>query len=80
LIMQVSRSTVSYPGGALRPLAAALRAIAGGPTVPVALHLDLFDTAELMQHGAAVGFSSIGLDVHCLSYEERIAKVSRAAR
>jgi fructose-bisphosphate aldolase class II len=80
VILQVSRSTVSYHGGALRPLAAALRAIAGAATVPVALHLDLLNTAELMRHGAAVGFSSIGLDVHCLSHEERIAKVSRAAR
>jgi len=80
VILQVSRSTVSYHGGALRPLAAALRAIAGAATVPVALHLYLVNTAELMRHGAAVGFSSIELDVHCLSYEERIAKVSRAAR
>lgn len=80
VILQVSRSTVSYHGGALRSLAAALRAIAGGATVPVALHLDLVDTAELMRHGAAVGVSSIELDVHCLSYEERIANVSRAAR
>ena len=80
VILQVSRSTVSYHGGAFRPLAAALLAIAGAATVPVALHLDLLNTAELMRHGAAVGFSSIGLDVHCLSHEERIAKVSRAAR
>src|SRR6185437_8559049 len=80
VILQVSRSTVSYHGGALRPLAAALRAIAGAATVPVALYLYLVNTAELMRHGAAVGFSSIELDVHCLSYEERIAKVSRAAR
>jgi len=72
--LQVSRSTVSYHGGALRPLAAALRAIAGAATVPVALYLYLVNTAELMRHGAAVGFSSIELDVHCLSYEERIAR------
>lgn len=80
VILQVSRSTVSYHGGALRPLAVALRAIASAATVPVALHLDSVDSGELMRHGAAVGFSSIGLDVGCLPYEERIAKVSRAAR
>ena len=80
VILQVSRSTVSYHGGALRPLTAALRAIAAAATVPVALHLDVVDTGELMRHGAAVGFSSIGLDVRGLSYEERIAKLSRAAR
>lgn len=80
VILQVSRSTVSYHGGALRPLAAALRAIAGAATVPVALHLDLVDSAELMRYGAALGFSSIGLDIRCFPYEERIAKVSNAAR
>src|SRR5438045_1437683 len=80
VILQVSRSTVSYHGGALRPLAAALRAIAGAATVPVALHLESVDSAELMRYVAALGFSSIGLDIRCFPYEERIAKVSRAAR
>jgi fructose-bisphosphate aldolase class II len=40
----------------------------------------LVDSGELMRYGAAVGFSSIGLDVGCLPYAERVAKVSRAAR
>ena len=80
VILQVSRSTVAYHGGALRPLVAALRAIADAATVPVALHLDLVDSAELMRYGAAFGFSSIGLDPRGFPYEEQIAKVSRAAR
>ena len=40
----------------------------------------MVDSGELMRYAAAVGFSSIGLDVGCLSYEERITTVSRAAR
>jgi fructose-bisphosphate aldolase class II len=80
VILQVSRSTVSYHGSALRPLAVALRAIASAATVPVSLHLDSVDSGDLMRYGAALGFSSVGLDVGSLPYEERIAKVSRAAR
>jgi fructose-bisphosphate aldolase class II len=39
----------------------------------------MVNSDELMRYGAAVGFSSIGLDVGYVPYEERIAKVSRAA-
>ena len=49
VILQVSRSTVCYHGGALRPLAVALRAIASAATVPVSLHLDLVDSGELIR-------------------------------
>jgi fructose-bisphosphate aldolase, class II len=80
VILQVNRSTVSHHGGALLPLAAALSAIAAAATVPVALHLDSVDGGDLMRHGAAVGFSSMGIDVGRLPYEERVTKVSAAAR
>ncbi len=53
VILQVSENTVKFHGGRLRPLAAALAALASEAAIPVSLHLDHVQTADLWLAAAA---------------------------
>src|SRR5689334_22487844 len=61
VILQLSQNAVRYHG-ALRPIAAAARAVAELAPVPVALHLDHATETELVHEVVALGFGSVMFD------------------
>jgi fructose-bisphosphate aldolase class II len=62
----------------LRPLAAALAALASEATVPVSLHLDHVEAAELWRAAADAGYSSVMVDGGSLPYDENVAVTADA--
>ncbi|WP_029113846.1 class II fructose-bisphosphate aldolase [Mycobacterium sp. URHB0044] len=78
VILQVSENTVKFHGGHLRPLAAALAALAAEAGVPVSLHLDHAETADLWQGAPAAGYSSVMVDCGSLPYERNLAATAEA--
>jgi fructose-bisphosphate aldolase class II len=73
VILQVSENTVKFHGGLIRPLAAALAALASEAEVPVSLHLDHAESADLWHDAAAAGYSSVMVDCASLPYERNVA-------
>ena len=80
VILQLSQNAVAFHHGTVRPLAAALLELAGAAHVPVSLHLDHVEDAELIHHGAAAGFSSVMVDAGRLPYAENAIETARHAR
>lgn len=78
VIIQVSENTVAFHG-ALRPLSAALLALAADAEVAVSLHLDHVETADLWHQASAAGYSSVMVDRGALSYESNVAATAEAA-
>ena len=54
-LLQVSENAVRYRQGRLGPLLAACRELAEQATVPVGLHLDHLQDADLLRDGVAHG-------------------------
>ena len=79
VILQLSQNAVRYHG-ALRPIAAAARAVAELADTPVALHLDHATDAELVHEAVALGFGSVMYDASALDYEENVAATAEVAR
>ena len=73
VILQVSENTVKFHGGLIRPLPAALAALASDAEVPVSLHLDHAESADLWRGAAAAGYSSVMVDCGSLPYEQNVA-------
>jgi fructose-bisphosphate aldolase, class II len=73
VILQVSENTVKFHGGLIRPLAAALAALASEADVPVSLHLDHAESAALWHDAASAGYSSVMVDCGSLPYEQNEA-------
>ena len=73
VILQVSENTVKFHAGQMRPLAAALTALASEAAVPVGLHLDHAETAALWHEAAMAGYSSVMVDCGSLPYEQNAA-------
>jgi fructose-bisphosphate aldolase class II len=73
VILQVSENTVQFHGGLIRPLAAALAALASEADVPVSLHLDHAETAALWHDAAGAGYSSVMVDCGSLPYEQNVS-------
>jgi fructose-bisphosphate aldolase, class II len=73
VILQVSENTVKFHGGLIRPLAAALAALASEADVPVSLHLDHAESADLWHDAAGAGYSSVMVDCASLPYEQNVA-------
>jgi fructose-bisphosphate aldolase class II len=73
VILQVSENTVKFHGGLIRPLAAALAALASDADVPVSLHLDHAESADLWHDAASAGYSSVMVDCGSLPYERNVA-------
>jgi fructose-bisphosphate aldolase, class II len=73
VILQVSENTVKFHGGLIRPLAAALAALASEADVPVSLHLDHAETPTLWHDAAGAGYSSVMVDCGSLPYERNVA-------
>ncbi len=80
VILQVSQNAVKFHGGAVAPLAAALREIAAAASVPVALHLDHVEDPQLIRRGIAARFSSVMIDAGRLPYSENVAETAREAK
>lgn len=80
VIMQISENAVRYHGGALRPLAAACRAIAEVSTVGLALHLDHVTRPALLAQAAGCGLSSVMFDAGDRPYTENLAATRDAVR
>jgi len=73
VILQVSENTVKFHDGLIRPLAAALAALASDTEVPVSLHLDHAESAQLWHQAATAGYSSVMVDCGSLPYEQNVA-------
>jgi fructose-bisphosphate aldolase, class II len=80
VILQVSQNAVKFHGGAVRPLSAALREIAGAASVDMALHLDHVEDITLLHQAADAGFSSAMFDASTLDYAANVTATADAAR
>jgi fructose-bisphosphate aldolase, class II len=78
VILQVSENTVKFHGGHLRPLAAALNALASEVAVPVSVHLDHAETADLWHQAPLAGYSSVMVDCGSLPYDQNVAATADA--
>ncbi len=73
-----------YRGGRAGPLLAACHELAASAGVPVALHLDHLQDADLVAEGIATagryGVTSLMVDAAHLGYEDNVATTAAAAR
>lgn len=77
VILQVSENTVAFHGS-LRPISAALAALAADAGVPVGLHLDHVEAPHLWEQAAAAGYSSVMVDGGALPYDRNVAVTAEA--
>ncbi|WP_299444248.1 class II fructose-bisphosphate aldolase [uncultured Phycicoccus sp.] len=78
-VLQLSENAVRYHGGRLRPLAAAAVAVADQAGVPMAVHLDHVENADLMREAVDHGISSVMFDASTLPYDDNVAATRAAA-
>ncbi|AGS67915.1 class II fructose-bisphosphate aldolase [Streptomyces collinus] len=79
VVLQVSENAVKFRYGRLLPLARAAVAAAEHADVPVALHLDHVQSADLLRQAPEAGFSSVMYDAARLSYADNLAATRAAA-
>ncbi|MFE3825790.1 ketose-bisphosphate aldolase [Streptomyces sp. NPDC059092] len=79
-ILQISENAVRFHGGRLGAVAAATAAVARAASVPLALHLDHVESAELLRAAPAEGFSSVMFDASKLPYAENLKATAEAVR
>ncbi|MFC9699400.1 MULTISPECIES: class II fructose-bisphosphate aldolase [Streptomyces] len=72
VVLQISENTARYHG-ALAPIALASLAVARAAAVPVAVHLDHAESAELVHEAVELGFTSVMFDASKLPYDENVA-------
>ncbi len=78
VILQISENAVRYHNGRLAPIASATVAVAEQAGVPVSVHLDHVEDAELMRQAAGCGMSSVMFDASTLPYDQNV-RATRAA-
>ncbi|WP_341935783.1 class II fructose-bisphosphate aldolase [Microbacterium sp. LWO14-1.2] len=78
VLLSISHNAVRFHGG-LAPLAAACRALADSASVPVLLHLDHCESADLVLEAAGLGFASAMFDASTLPYDQNVAKTAEVA-
>jgi fructose-bisphosphate aldolase class II len=78
VILQISENTARYHGG-LAPVGRACLAVAGAAGVPVGVHLDHAESADLVREAVALGFTSVMFDASKLPYERNTAATRRIA-
>ena len=79
VILQVSENAVRYHGGLVKPLAAALHAIADAAGSQLALHLDHVEDRRLLDQAAEAGFGSVMFDAGRLPYGENVSSTKAVA-
>lgn len=79
VILQISENAVRFHGGNVFPIAAATAAVAAAATVPVSMHLDHVEDADLLRASAAAGFSSVMFDASKLPYRDNVRATADAA-
>jgi fructose-bisphosphate aldolase class II len=79
VILQVSENTVKFHGR-IRPLAAALKALAVEADTPVSLHLDHAENDGLWHAAAEAGYSSVMVDCGSLPHDRNVAITADAAK
>ncbi|MER5307721.1 class II fructose-bisphosphate aldolase [Streptomyces sp. NPDC002773] len=72
VILQISENTARYHGS-LAPIGLAALALARAAAVPVAVHLDHAESADLVTEAVALGFTSVMFDASKLPYDENVA-------
>ncbi|KRV47987.1 fructose-bisphosphate aldolase [Wenjunlia vitaminophila] len=72
VILQISENTVRYHG-ALAPIGLASLAIARAAQVPVVVHLDHAESADLVREAVELGLNSVMFDAAVLPYGENVA-------
>ncbi|MFE5711033.1 ketose-bisphosphate aldolase [Streptomyces sp. NPDC056501] len=72
VVLQISENTARYHG-ALAPIALASLAVARAAAVPVAVHLDHAESAELVHEAVELGFTSVMFDASKLPYDGNVA-------
>ncbi|WP_454855009.1 class II fructose-bisphosphate aldolase [Promicromonospora soli] len=82
-ILQVSENAVRFHGGRMAPLVAACREVAASAGVPVSVHLDHVQDAELarsvVDEAVRLGISSLMVDAAHLPYEDNVATTAALA-
>ncbi len=78
VILQISQNAVKFHGWRVGPIAAASRDIAEAAAVPVALHLDHVEVAELLWQAPSYGFGSVMFDASTRPYDDNVS-ATRAA-
>jgi fructose-bisphosphate aldolase class II len=78
-ILQISHNAVRFHGGRLRPIAAAVAAVASASPARLALHLDHVEDFALLHQAADAGFSSAMFDAGALAYDDNVAATAAAA-
>ncbi|MER7739682.1 class II fructose-bisphosphate aldolase [Streptomyces sp. NPDC096538] len=71
VILQISENTARYHG-ALAPVGLATLAVARAALIPVAVHLDHAESADLVHEAVRLGFSSVMFDASRLPYGENL--------
>ena len=78
-ILQISENVVGFHGGQLRPLAAAVVAVAEESSIALAVHLDHVEDDALLKQAAGIGISSVMFDASRLDYAANVAATHEAA-
>ncbi|HWR86745.1 MAG TPA: class II fructose-bisphosphate aldolase, partial [Rhodoglobus sp.] len=76
VLLSVSHNAIRFHGG-LSAIAAGCRAVAERAGVPVGLHLDHCEDADLVLQAADAGFGSAMFDASTLPYEQNLAETAR---
>ena len=79
VILQISENAVKFHYGNVFPVAAAAAAVAAAATVPVSLHLDHVEDADLLHQAASAGFSSVMFDASKLAFAANVRATAQAA-
>ncbi|MBH0082667.1 class II fructose-bisphosphate aldolase [Salinibacterium sp. SWN167] len=82
VLLQISENAVHYHRQ-MEPLLAACREIAEASLVPIGIHLDHFESAELIEHalevGSGLGVRSLMVDASKLEYSANVAFTASVA-
>lgn len=78
VILQLSQNAVRYHG-ALASIGSAMLAAARAATVPVAVHLDHAESADLVDEAVELGFGSVMFDASTLDYSDNVATTRAVA-
>ena len=79
VVLQISENCVRYHGS-LEPIALATLAVAREAAVPVAVHLDHVESADLVAEGVALGVGSVMFDASTLPYADNVAATAAVVR